>query len=344
VPRQLLVLCSTLVAFGVGLASPAWGEEPAPKPATGDIALTYSAPAECPDDEAFRQEVRARVTGDWEAPPGELARRITVSVVFRGDHYRAAIEFLNSQGDKVTRSVAGKSCPDVVTGMALVTALAIQSRVDEALEESEPESPPAAAPMPSVATPPPALSQAEPVSVAPPSRTHLRFGAAAVVATGVGPEPSFGPAFFFVFEWDGPRLGVAGELLLSGSVLAEGVRAQFRRLAVRAEGCPWSGSAGVLTFEPCAFFEVGSLRGDGTLDPPRVIRESGGASPWLAPGVLLRLVTSFGPMLVTLDGSARFPLVRQEFGVVAAGDPEPFPVYRVPWVAFGASLGLGIRL
>jgi hypothetical protein len=288
--------------------------------------------------------VQNRVAGDWEAQPGELARRITVSVVSSGDRYFAAIEFLNPQGEKVTRSVAGKSCRDVVNGIALVTALAIQSRIEEAIEQSESESLPTAPPKPTVAAPWPATAQAKPVPLVSTSRTHLRLGGAAVVATGVGPEPTFGPAFFAAVEWDGPRLGLAGELLMSGDVLAEGVWAKFRRLSVRGEGCPWSGAAGILSFEPCALVEVGSLRGDGVLDPPRVIRESGGASLWLAPGALLRLVTRFEPVVLTVDASARFPLLRQEFGVVTAGNPEPFQVYEVPAVAFGGSLGLGIRL
>ena len=131
---------------------------------------------------------------------------------------------------------------------------------------------------------------------------------------------------------------------MSGSVRAAGVGARFRRLAARVEGCPWSGGAGAVSFEPCAFFEGGSLRGDGEVEPPRVVRESGGASLWLAPGALLRLVTSFEPVVLTLDASARFPLLRQDFGVVTAGNPEPFQVYAVPPVSFGGSLGLGIRL
>jgi hypothetical protein len=121
------------------------------------------------------------------------------------------------------------------------------------------------------------------------------------------------------------------------------VGARFRRLAARAEGCPWSGVAGVLSVEPCAFFEVGSLYGEGTAGP-RVAHEGGGTSPWLAPGVLGRLVTRLDWLAIVVEVSSRFPLQHERFGVVTAGDAAPFYVYETPAVAFGGALGLGIRL
>ncbi len=341
-------------AFAASVACSGWcaaalAQEPSAAPAASSerIALVYSAPPECPGDEAFRAEVRARATSDWEGRPGELARRIAVTVVLRGERYIAAIEFLSPQGDRVTRSVAGKSCGDVVNGIALVTALAIQSRVEEALEQSEPESSPPAAPPPEAPkpepapVPPPAAPRAEPDAE---SRTHLRLGAAAAVATGVGPVPVIGPAFFAAVEWDGPRLGVAGEAFWSGSVQANGVPARFRRLTARVEGCPVSFSVQSVAFEPCAFVELGSLRGDGELAlPTTLVKQGGGASLWVAPGIATRFIVSFEPLLVSLEGTARVPVVQEKFGVVNAG-AAPQEVYAVPAVAVGGALGLGIRL
>jgi hypothetical protein len=310
--------------------------------------LAYVAPTECPTDAAFRHEVRTRASGDWEAQPGELARRIAVSVVLRGERYVASIEFLNPQGDRVTRSVAGKSCRDVVNGIALVTALAIQSRVEEALEQSEPEPPPAAPPSDEPPPAPiPAPSPAPPVdpnpSPAPSPWPRLRFGGALAVATGVGPSPTLGPAFFAALEWDGPRLGIAGEGFWSGRVEANGIPAHFRRLAGRLEGCPTSFSMASVSFEPCAFLELGSLRGDGKIAPPALETPDGGTSLWIAPGAAARLVVGLEPLLVSLEATGRVPLLREEFGVVNAGGARQ-GVYKVPAVTAGAALGLGIRL
>jgi hypothetical protein len=345
-PCRLGVALSVAVSLWLGRALAQAPEASSAAPER--IVLAYAAPTECPTDAAFRHEVRTRATGDWEAQPGELARRIAVSVVLRGERYVASIEFLNPQGDRVTRSVAGKSCRDVVNGIALVTALAIQSRVEEALEQSEPEPPPAAPP--SAQPPPPAPTPAPVVPVEPkplPSPSpwpRLRFGGALAVATGVGPTPTLGPAFFAALEWDGPRLGVAGEGFWSGRVEANGVPARFRRLAARLEGCPTSFSVASVSFEPCAFLELGSLRGDGEVAPPALVTKGGGASLWLAPGAAARLVFVFEPLLVSLEATGRVPLLREKFGVARPESAVPLEVYAVPPVVVGGALGLGIRL
>jgi hypothetical protein len=145
-------------------------------------------------------------------------------------------------------------------------------------------------------------------------------------------------------EWDGPRLGVAGEAFWSGTVEANGVPAHFRRLAARVEGCPLSLPVASVAFEPCAFLEFGSLRGDGEFAPPAVVKQRGGASLWVAPGAAGRLIVSLEPLIVSLEATARVPVLRQDFGVTIAGSAEPVPVYSVPVVAVGGALGLGIRL
>jgi hypothetical protein len=316
------------------------------------IALVYQAPPECPADDAFRSEVRSRVTGDWEARPGELARRVSVSVAQRADRYVATIEFLDPQGERVARSVAGVVCADVVNGIALVTALAIQSRVEEALAQSEPEptpTPPPPAPLPPApaATPArPAASPApQPERGPPPRRAHVRFGGSATVATGVGPEPALGAALFAAFEWSGPRVGLTAEASWSGRVQASDVPAHFQRYAARLEGCPVSFGLGVVSFEPCASFELGLLRGDGDslTKPGLATLASGGGSPWLAPGALGRLVASFDPIVVLLEATAGVPLVREKFGLLL-NQTEQDPKFQAPSVVFGGSLGLGVRL
>jgi hypothetical protein len=99
-----------------------------------------------------------------------------------------------------------------------------------------------------------------------------------------------------------------------------------------------------VAFEPCAFVELGSLRGDGELAlPTTLVTPGGGASLWAAPGIATRLIVSFEPLLVSLEGTARIPVVQEKFGVARAGAPRQ-EVYAVPPVAVGGALGLGIRL
>jgi hypothetical protein len=307
-------------------------------PAVERIALDYSAPAECPGDAAFRAEVRERASGDWEAAPGELARRITVSVSRSGERYVAAIVFLNPEGERVSRTLSGRECNDVVDGIALVTALAIQSRVEEAVAQSEPEAPKpapgASAPKPAavVAPKPPATSKS-------PHDTHVRFGAAVRVASGVGPGASVGPAAFAALEWRRTRLGLGFSALWSGRVTADGVSASYRRLSLRIDGCPYAFGSARFWFEPCAFFEAGSLHGQG--EPGAQLSEArGGASPWLVPGLLLRVVARFDPVVVELELGGGPPLVRGRFGVVGA---EERTTFRVPPFVLDGALGAGLR-
>ncbi|HTQ04865.1 MAG TPA: hypothetical protein VMI54_13460 [Polyangiaceae bacterium] len=324
------------------------------------IALVYSAPAECPDASTFHDEVRARVSGDWEAAPDEVARRISVTVNRRGERYVAAIAFLNPQGDEVTRSVAGQKCDDVVNGMALVTALAIESRVEEALSQSEPEAAPEplAEPVPKGASAP----KSEPIPAAParfrhpagpepraparaaPARTsgaHVRFGAASVTSTGVGPDAAFGPALFATLELAGPRFGLSGAALWSGLVHTGGVPARFRRLSARADGCPFAVGSRAVAFEPCAFMELGSLYGQGESNA-RLASTKGGSSLWAVPGLLARFVGHIDPVVLVLDFDGAVPLSRERFGVVTAGARQSS--FREPAVVFGGELGAGFRL
>jgi hypothetical protein len=335
----LPVLAPLVVFAAAGAATDAPPPSPDVSPPVEHIALAYSAPAECPNDDAFRAEVRERASGDWEAAPGELARRITVTVTKSGERYVAAIVFLNAEGERVTRSLGGQACADVVNGIALVTALAIQSRVEEALAQSEPEPPKAApsAPAPKAATVAPRPA-AKPKS---PLETHVRFGAAVRAASGVGPDASVGPMAFGALEWRRTRLGLGFGALWSGRVTANGLSASYRRLSGRIDGCPYAFASAVFSFEPCAFFEAGSLHGQG--EPGAELSSAnGGASPWLVPGALLRLVVGFAPIVVELEVGGGAPLVRERFGVVIDGKEQTS--FHVPAFVLDGALGIGLRL
>jgi hypothetical protein len=329
-----------VVFAAVGVTTGA-AASPEPAPPLDHIALVYAAPAECPQGDAFRSAVRERASGDWEAQPGELARRIDVSVKRSGERYVAAIVFLNAAGERISRSLSGQSCEDVVNGIALVTALAIQSRVEEALAQSEPEppKPPAKSAVPVPA--PSATLPAQPPAHPPPVReTFVRLGAAARAASGTGPGPSFGPMLFGVLEWRRTRLGLAVSGLWSPRVTQGGVSAHYRRLSARLDGCPYAIGRGTLTFEPCAFFEAGSLHGEG--DPGASLASTnGGGSPWLVPGVLLRLLARFEPVVVTLELGGGAPLVRERFGFVSGGVEHT--TFHVPAFVLDGALGAGVR-
>jgi hypothetical protein len=321
------------------------------------VRIEYHAPPECPDVDAFKGLVRSRVLANWEAAPGEFGRRVVVDVSSVEGRYTATVELADEAGTRGAKTVSGTVCANVVDGIALATALAIEPRGKDGQEPGEagPVTSPADRPADTAtalaAAPPPATgatpreqrADAEsPPPVAAPDGWRLsgvRLSARALLATGVGPAAAGGAALGIVFEARGARLGVALQGFRTGRIEARGVRARFERLSARLDGCPivlalseWA------TVEPCPFVELGVVAGEAFEDPPAVIRGNRGSAPWYAAGGLGRLVGRFGRFVVELEGAAGAPLRRERF-YVEGGDDE---IHRVPtfYGAFAAGLGV----
>ncbi|HEU5074626.1 MAG TPA: hypothetical protein VFU02_10640 [Polyangiaceae bacterium] len=414
-PRPLLPLLAALAVVLAGLyprfVSAQQGDAVTSEPTQEKVRLVYRGPEECPDAGAFRTVVARRLGGDWEAAPGELARRIEIVVARTQDGYVATIGLLNAEGQQLRRAVRGRDCKDVVNGIGLVTALAIEARVDEAFDRSEPVQAPAptssstpggapagapaaaakpagvasaavqpgAAPAaqprgaPPVATQPgaappaatqpgaapPAAAPAAPVAATPaaplqqdsPDENGVplqwRAGVRGGFATGIAPRLAPGLGVAGMLERGDARFGLSVFAFSSGRVTEAGVEARFDLVTSRLEACPIAFDlGGSIALEPCASFEAGVLSGRGYSDPPTVAEGHSGRSPWWAPGVLGRMVVSFGQLVVELEGSARFPLRREEFYVDPEGEGtagSTITVHEVPATSFGAALGVGLR-
>jgi hypothetical protein len=321
------------------------------------VRIEYHAPSECPDVDAFKHLVRNRVLADWEAGPGEFARRVVVDVSSIEGQYTATVELADEAGSRGAKTVSGAVCANVVDGIALATALAIEARGQDGQEPTEVgpvTSPPAdgpadtataraAAPLPASASP--AERRPEPDPPRPVAATGgwrlsgLRLSARALLATGIGPTVAGGAALGIVIETRGARLGVALQGWRTGRMEVRDVRARFERLSARVEGCPivlaLSGWASV---EPCPFVELGVVTGEAFEDPPAVIRGNRGSAPWYAAGGLGRLVGRFGRFVVELEGAAGAPLRRERF-YVEGGDE----IHRVPAYYGAFAAGLGVR-
>ncbi len=331
-------------------------EESAPAPVPRErVRIEYRAPAECPDVDVFKGLVSRRVLEDWEAAPGEFARRLVVVIVASesGD-YSGTVELADEAGARGAKTVSGADCANVVDGVALATALAIEPRE---LEEPEPsaaapptspaaETPEETASAAAVPPPPAARAEAPPAPrSAPPAAaadrwklSGVRLSARALLATGVGPTPALGAGLGMVIETRQARLGVALQGWQTGRTQVREVRARFERLNARLEGCPlvlalssWA------SVEPCPFVELGVITGEAFEDPPRVVRGSRGSAPWYAAGGLGRVVARFGKVAVELEGAAGAPFGRERF-YLEKGDE----VHRVPAYYGAFSAGIGV--
>jgi hypothetical protein len=328
----------SLLTFLASTASAQLAAEP--------VRFDYRAPPGCPDGDSFRARVDARTKRARVAEPGELARNFVVEVRADGAGATATLSFSDSRGAPVVRAVRGETCDEVVSAIALVTALAIEAGTTEA------GSPTSAAPQqPKAATParadPPAEMGGKRTPRAPePDVLAVLVGAETGVTTWLGPSPSLGIGAFGEL---GKYAGATGRLTLLGATSHALVphpddpsvsrRADFTALVARVEGCPLTAALGSgFRALPCLALGLGALEGAGdpdTLDHPE--------SEWIFWADLvpaLRLDWTLADSLVfVLKGELGIPLRRRQFKLY---DPEQ-TAYSVPELGAGVSFGMAWR-
>lgn len=310
------------------------------------VRFDYNAPPGCPDAESFRNRVSARTERARVAVPGELARTFAIEVRTDGAGATARLSFTDSRGAPVVRAVRGETCDEVVSAIALVTALAIEAGTTE-----ESSTPPAAPVAPSTAAPKPADPRAEmggrrALRAPEPDVLAWLVGVETGVTTWLGPSPSLGIGAFGEL---GKYAGATGRLTLLGATSHALVphpddpsvsrRADFTALVARVEGCPLTAALGSgFRALPCLALGLGALEGAGdpdTLDHPE--------SEWIFWADLvpaLRLDWTLADSLVfVLKGELGIPLRRRQFKLY---DPEQ-TAYSVPELGAGVSFGMAWR-
>jgi hypothetical protein len=261
------------------LARPAFAEDA--------VRLDYLAPVGCPESTDFVERVKQRVPTAHVASPDELARELVVVVGEDEDGFRARLDFVDVHGETITRTLSGKTCDEVVTGIALVTALALEAQResagtsrDDAVEAAPapaepPENAPAGDARPAEpdttkrAEPPrPVAEPPRPVTPRPRrARPALRHGAGVGGGNAWFVAPGTPIVFDAVFRIGHTSVSGSGRVgfrswLSSPTV---GTRsASFIGYAGALEACPvaWP-SRGVLRIEPCVGLTLGVLEGIG---------------------------------------------------------------------------------
>ena len=356
-PRAARAILSLAALCGAALHTA--GARGAPQePPAEKLRLVYRAPEGCPDREEFLAAVRGRIGTDWEAAPDEPAREVEVSIAVSTTESVAHLSFVDPTGRQVSRVLAGATCHEVGSAIALVTALAIESRLTETGDDAESATSGSSAPPPAPSTTnavvkgPPATSNTEatPVRTAPTSTTprdfHVEAGALASVGSGVGPAVAFGGRGVVGIGWPrGPdlRVGVDYLMVLPTTLpVLEGVKVQMHQLAGRASGCPFAFPVGeVVSLLPCAGLQAGVAHAE-TLASPAV-KAVGHADPaFVVLLAELRLDARLGAFFLEASGEVRFVVVHPEFALDVPG--SRVPVWPVPAVAVGAALGVGLVL
>jgi len=320
------------------------------------LSLTeYRAPEGCPPAWWFAWRIALRTTRVAFAERNQAAdTEVRVSVDESGR--QGLLEWGKAGSDAMSRRVSGSSCQEVVDGMALITAMAMDPSVTvhrlgttgstsfEPLS-AEPVAPPAEpnavrartpmAPKKRIVAPPLAPKQAR----EPRDRTWASVGLGPALAYGAGPGFTPGFSLWFLGElmqeplWDLAAL-LTLEVDSRGTIEVTEGSARFVRVIGRVGGCPfrWELAPG-LGVRPCGVFEAGVLRGRGV----DVADHRAESATWLAPGLMLRTEACLSRhFFLTLDGTGTIPLAHDRF--LFSPDAE---IFTIPTVAYALSLSLG---
>ena len=344
--RRILLL--PVIAASAFAAAPAGAEPRA-------MRVEYRAHPGCPKVEVLIEEITWRTPVAQVAAPGEDALAIRAHIDRRGKTSRAEI-VIGKGRERITRTISGESCDEVVGALGLVTALAIDPHASTA-RKRPPPAPPPPPPLPRdprlpeglppVAAPEiagdPLPVEPEYASVAPGGPPRWNLGARASMALGVAPRPLLGGAVVAERLIDprwGASLRLAIEVAATGSFVSTPGGASFLRVMTRVEGCaltvrvvPW------LWFAPCVSAEGGLLRAEGVrVGSLKSVEQA--TVPWFGLGLLPRVVFERGAFFLEAQGGPVFPLVRRAF-VFEFPDRADVTVHDVPPVTGAVSLGAG---
>jgi hypothetical protein len=193
-----LVTTIPIIAFSVSIAQSVSAAVSEVLP--DRIRLQYQAPEHCPLRDELVARVSQRVTIAWIADETELARNLRVHVSQTASGYIAELRFNDEDGREVTRSVESDTCDQAVSGIALITALAVDSRLVSVGTKPLEQQPSEGIPSPAPSQPPPPKHSAarlvespQPAPVVVSRAQHAKiahevgvaFGAAAGLAPGV---------------------------------------------------------------------------------------------------------------------------------------------------------------
>jgi hypothetical protein len=334
--------------------------------AADSLRFVYEAPAECPGAEAFAAAVRAQTKSATLTTGGAGTPGISVRIARKSSQLQGRLAIEEPGRDASVREVTATTCEEVVSALALMTALAIDADL-----EARPSAPPAAAPAakdppPTAQVPSPAPKPKEqpPPKPAPPKsrapqlttpdiasqkasftpRSRWELGAHAGAFGALAPNLAWGAVSFLdrsAWNTTGAawslRLGLA--IAESPSVgLAEG-SATFRWVVARASACPLAVASGPLTARPCIGIDAGTLRGLGSGDQiQRPLEQTRG---WLAGTGLGRLQLHLGEgVYLELEGGFTLPFIRDRFVFVKPRRD----IHAVPPLSGFTTAGLGVVL
>jgi hypothetical protein len=355
------VALAALPHFASAAAAPDTTRAASTQAASEAVRFAYTAPVDCPDEARFRDEVSARTAKFHVAEENAPARQF--AVVVDGDAVQATgfLEVRALDGTVSRRAVGRGSCVEVVSALALITAVAIDpdATTSAAPPGSAATSPASAGttdpePGPAVVPPEPPMPRLVLPVIAPPVATRAESRARAVdfaagasveIFPGLVPRISVGGGAFISVTPAEPRSWVPeGRLSLLAATadasFSGDVGASLLWAVARAEGCVLNAVlVRRVALGPCLGVDAGLLHSAGTGVAHRNTTTRG----WFALDALARVEWEpFTSTIIDIGGGITVPLRRYPFSY-GADTGQDTVLYRLPAVAGVANLGLGYR-
>jgi hypothetical protein len=341
-------LCAALAAALLCMALPARAEKET-------IALDYQVGAGCPDRAQFVRRVhtfttKAEIVSDDGAP----LRKFGVQVLRAGSAVHGELT-IDDRGAKTTRQVSGATCDEVISALALATAIAVDPDALGGASPDETSKPPVSEPPPPPDKPKPRPARPSPTALperpkAPavelprPPVLYLSAGARLGSVNSVAPflklEGSaevgltyFAPLEFYVGGAYGPKQEGRATLVPDSLRVSEWLGwlgAGYRLLDLE----PFS----VLAEAAFEFGEVEML--DVDVEP-----QLSATQPWLAVDVgLSGRLNAPGPLFLQANLGARAPLLLQGYDVQdMMNAAKRRQVYRVGQLGYLFGLSIGVH-
>jgi len=349
---------SAIVALGLALL-----QRPAVAQQTRAFRVSFAAPPGCPGEDEFSRAIESNSARARRADPGDVAIDVAASATVRLGGFLGVLRIRRPDGTETERTVPATSCVEAIRAMAFIATVAIDpdAKSSAALSDGASGSGVVAALPPDEPLPPTpqttVVPEPNPDAVAvvdrrPPASPDgsgprpkpwwLGASASASLVSAIAPglSPDVGVGVSVGATRTGlvsPLVVLTGHLAESSEFAGTGGSAQFQRLAGRITGCPLAATAGPVLLRPCALFEMGQLRAEGShVTPAHTARIL-----WLELGTSVRgEVNLVGPLTLGVELGAVFPLVSDTFYF----QPSRVRVHQIPAVGFLGALALGVRI
>ncbi len=337
------------------------------------VRIAYDAAMCCPSRSKLLAQIAERVTIAWFADETEFARQIHVVLEPEGGGFVGRMAYIDESGRRVSRSLLAPDCEQAMAGIALVTAVAIESQVAQPTtpNAASHEGPLAAQPVPtkkdldtasqkdarsparpaedperltSTPTSRPVEADSPPVTSRPTNAVTQEVGLLAGAVYGVGPGAALGGgASWGIGRTPFPLLRMVAnwyEYRQEVTATATTTTAtRFRVISLGPQLCGRQPVPGIpnLVAGPCAGVELGQYLAEGKPSDPALYETYTYRLFWASAQLSVPLRWALGGAFVELQPAVRFPLV---VGAFVLKSPDQ-TVHRIPRVAPSLNIALG---